>query len=193
MSSCFGCKAQAICDAWLGLVSYNDKALTSKCAWLNEQHELLMSANRWALKHISQSARKSQTRASGRTLHIPLGNLVLLTDHPEGQNKIQDNYKSELFVTVAHHKDPNVYVIHSINMKGPKRIVNRQQLFDPKILRSILLQQIPLSRDINMSQNWKNLWKPKFVICMVLGQRPRQSQCLLSQWRQKHQVSQGGI
>ena len=47
-------------------------------------------------------------------------NLVLLRDHPEGQNKIQDNWKSELFVVVDHHKDPNVYIIESLNKRGQK-------------------------------------------------------------------------
>ena len=42
----FGYKEAAVCDAWLGLASYDDKASTSKCAWLNKQHELLMSLNR---------------------------------------------------------------------------------------------------------------------------------------------------
>ena len=76
----FWCKAPTVFDAWLGLT----KALTSKCAWLHEQHQLLMSANRQALKNIRQSIKKSQTRAGGKTLHIAIGNLVLLTDHPEG-------------------------------------------------------------------------------------------------------------
>ena len=67
-----------------------------------------------ALKHIKQSVKKSQTRTGGKTLHIPIGNLVLLRDHPEGCN----------------NKDPNVYIIQSLNKKGPKRTVNRQQLFD---------------------------------------------------------------
>ena len=96
----FGQKAPTICDAWLGLAQYNDQASANKCAWLNEQHELLMSANRWALKHIKQSAKKSQIRRGGKSLQIPIGNLVLLRDHPEGCNKIQDNYKSEL----CHHR-----------------------------------------------------------------------------------------
>ena len=48
----FGCKASTICDAWLGLAHYNDQASTNKCVWLNEQHKLLMSANKRALKHI---------------------------------------------------------------------------------------------------------------------------------------------
>ena len=81
-----------------------------------------MSMNRKALKHIRQSAKKSHTRAGGKTLKIPIGNLVLLRDHPEGQNKIQDNYKSQLFVVVVHDKDTNVYVIQSINKKGLKTI-----------------------------------------------------------------------
>ena len=128
----FGQKAPAVCYAWLGLARYNDQASANKCAWLNEQHELLMSANRWALKHIKQSAKKSQTRTGGKTLHIPVGNLVLLRDHPEGCNKIQYNYKSKLFVIVDHYKDPKVHIIQSLDKKCPKKTVNRQQFFDLK-------------------------------------------------------------
>ena len=81
--------------------------------------------------------KKSQTRTGGKTLHIPVGNLVLLRDHPEGCNKIQDNYKSELVIIVDHHKDPNVYIIQSLDKKCPKKTVNRQQLLDLKNLRWI--------------------------------------------------------
>ena len=56
----FGQKASAICDAWLGLAQYNDQASANKCTWLNEQHELLISVNRWALKHIKQSAKRAK-------------------------------------------------------------------------------------------------------------------------------------
>ena len=121
----FGRKAPAVCDAMLGLAQYNDQASAVKCAWLNEQHELLMSTNRLALKHIKQIAKKSQIRTDGKTLQIPVGNLVLLRDHPEGCDKIQDNYKSELFIIVDHHKDPNVYIIQSLDKKGPKMTVSR--------------------------------------------------------------------
>ena len=48
----FGQKAFTFCDAWLWLAYYNDQASSNKCAWLNEQHELLISVNRQALKHI---------------------------------------------------------------------------------------------------------------------------------------------
>ena len=99
---------------------------------LQQTNVLLMSVNRWALKHIKQSAKKSQIRTGGKTLQIPVGKLVLLRDHPKGCNKIQDNYKSKLFIIVNHHKDPNVYIIQSLDKKGPKKTVNRQQLFDLK-------------------------------------------------------------
>ena len=50
----------------------------------------------------------------GSPLDIPKDNLVLVRDHPEGRCKIQDNYKSELFMVVWKHKDPNVYIIHPL-------------------------------------------------------------------------------
>ena len=50
-----------------------------------------MSANQHALKHIKQMAKQSVVRAGGKPLQIPVGNLVLLRDHSDGQNKIQDN------------------------------------------------------------------------------------------------------
>ena len=55
---------------------------------------------------------------------------MLLRDHPKGQNKIQDNYKNELFVMESQHQDLNVYVIKPLNGKGPMCKVNWLQLFD---------------------------------------------------------------
>ena len=83
----FGCKAPTICNAWLGLGNYNDNFLQSKCAWVNQQHELILAANRQALKKMKTSAEKSVSWAGGKVLNIPIGNLVLLCD----------NYKNELF------------------------------------------------------------------------------------------------
>ena len=48
----FGHKAPTICDAWLRQGNYNDNFLQCKCAWVNQQHELILAANRWALKRI---------------------------------------------------------------------------------------------------------------------------------------------
>ena len=61
--------------------------------------------------------------AGGSPLNIPQDNLVLLRDHPEGQHKVQDNYKSELFMVVSNHKDPDVYIIHPL-CGGPVCTVN---------------------------------------------------------------------
>ena len=51
-------------------------------------------------------AEKSVSQAGGKALNIPIGNLVLLCDHPKGYNKIQDNYKTEVFAVELKHHDP---------------------------------------------------------------------------------------
>ena len=51
--------------------------------------------------------------------------------------------KRMLFVVVDHQKDPNVYVIQSLDKKGPKRTG----------LRWIQLHEIPVSRDLNLIPN----------------------------------------
>ena len=55
----------------------------------------------------------------GKDLSIPVGNHLLLHDHPERQNKIQDKYKSDVYVVVGHHKEPNVYYIQLLNKGKP--------------------------------------------------------------------------
>ena len=120
----FGCKAPTICDAWLRLAEYDDKFSQSKCEWVNQQHELILAVNRWALKRIKQSVEKSVSQARGKDLEIPMGNLVLLHDHLEGRNKILDHYKSEMYVMESKHRDPNVYKIKPLCGKGSMCTVN---------------------------------------------------------------------
>ena len=119
----FNHKAPAVCDAWLRLTKYIDQYLQSKSAWVNEQHKLILAVNRWTLDNTKQTAKKTALCVGGSTLNIPKDNLVLLRDHPEGRHKIQDNYKSELFVIVLKHKDPNVYTIHPV-CGAPVHMVN---------------------------------------------------------------------
>ena len=71
--------------------------------------------------HPFSEAEASQ--AGGKALNLPIGNLVLLHDYPEGWNKIQDNFKSELFVMESKHQDCNVYTI-KLSGKGPMCTVN---------------------------------------------------------------------
>ena len=80
----FGHKAPTVCNAWLRLAQYNDQYSQSKSALVNEQHELILAANRWALKKIKQTANKTALYVVGSPLNIPKDNLVLLRDHPEG-------------------------------------------------------------------------------------------------------------
>ena len=96
----FGCKAPAPCDAWLGLSKYDDLKSTNKSAWVDQHVEQIMAVNKHALKNIKANAKKSADRVGGKPLTIPVGNLVLLRDHPEGCNKIQDNYKSDIVCCV---------------------------------------------------------------------------------------------
>ena len=99
---------------------------------LNYYLEHISNANRRALRCIQASTKKSADRVGGKDLHIPVGNLVLLRDHPEGRNKIQDHYKTDPYVVTRLHSDPNVYYIKPVNGKGVPKKVNRRQLFDLK-------------------------------------------------------------
>ena len=56
--------------------------------------------------------------------------MVLLQDHPEGHNKIQDGYKSEKFVVVGKCPEPNDYRFKPVNGNGPEQMVNQHQLQD---------------------------------------------------------------
>ena len=50
--------------------------------------------------------------------------LGFIHDHPGGHNKTKDKYKSEAFVVVGKHPEPNVYCIKPVNGNGPVWTVN---------------------------------------------------------------------
>ena len=52
----------------------------------------MMHANKQALKYINKTNKHNQSQAKGKELVIPIGNHVLLCDHPEGCNKIQNRF-----------------------------------------------------------------------------------------------------
>ena len=72
---------------------------------------------------MKQTAKKTPLNVGGSTLNIPKDNLVLPRNHPEVGHKIQDIYKSELFIVVLKNKDPNVSTIHPV-CRGPVHMVN---------------------------------------------------------------------
>ena len=53
----FGCKALMPCDNWLGLNNYKSAEFKTKTAWLNEQLNALLHANKQALKGIHKSTK----------------------------------------------------------------------------------------------------------------------------------------
>ena len=130
----FGCKAPMPCDNWLGLGHYKADGLKSKTAWLGQQLDSLVYANKQTLKLIHKTTQCNKACVGGKLLLIPVGNHVLLWDHPEGRNKIQDRYKSDVYVMVGHHHKPNVYYVQLLNKecKGHPKVVNQCQIYDLK-------------------------------------------------------------
>ena len=126
----FGRKVSAPCDNWLGLRQYNDDKSISKVVWVDKQFKRIVQANKRALKSIKARAKVNERHSGNKDLDIPIGNLVLLRDHPEGRNKIQDDYKPDLFEVVGKHQDPNAFYVKPIDGKGPAKQVNRRQMFD---------------------------------------------------------------
>ena len=129
----FGHKAPAPCDNWLGLGKYDDQKSVSKTQWVDQMAENLLVTNRRAMKNIKAAAAKNKRSAGGSDIDIPPGNLVLLRDHPEGRNKIQDHYKSDLFKVIKKGERPNNFWITPIGCSGHPKEVNRRQLFDISI------------------------------------------------------------
>ena len=90
----------------------------------------LLVANKRAMKNIKAAAAKNKRPAGGSDIDIPPGNLVLLRDHPEGRNKIQDHYKLDLFKVVKKGERLNNFWIKPLGSSGHPKEVNRWQLFD---------------------------------------------------------------
>ena len=74
----FGHKAPMPCDNWLGLRHYETDSLKSKTAWLSQQLNTLVSANKQALKLIHKTTQHNKACVGGKQLLILVGNHVLL-------------------------------------------------------------------------------------------------------------------
>ena len=121
----FGCRAPAPCDSWLGLHEYNDNKLITRIDWVDQQLEQLVHANKHAQKNIKATNAKNHKVAGGKDLLILIGNLVLLHNHPEGCNKIQDNNKDQIYVITGHHDHKNAYFVKLLQGKVQPKQVNR--------------------------------------------------------------------
>ena len=125
----FGHKAPMPCDNWLVLGNYQSDSFKSKTVWLNQQLNAMMHANKHALKLINKSTLCNKSVTGGKDLSISVGNHLLLHDHQEGRNKIQNRFKSDIYVVVNHHPEPNVYYIQllDVNKKCSPKMVNQHQ------------------------------------------------------------------
>ena len=82
-------------------------------------------------KGISRLLTQKTVRSwGGKDLIIPIGNLVLLCDHPEGCNKIQDNNKDQIYVITGHHNHCNAYFIKPLGSKCQPKQVNQRDMFN---------------------------------------------------------------
>ena len=126
----FGRRAPAPCDNWLGLRAYNDDKSITRIDWVDQQLEQLLHANKCAQKNIKATNAKNRKAAGGKDLIIPVGNLVLLRDHPEGRNKIQANNKDQIYIVTRHHDNRNAYFVKPLGSKCQPKQVNRREMFD---------------------------------------------------------------
>ena len=126
----FGCCTPAPCDNWLGLRKYNDDKSITRIDWIDQQLEQLVNANKHAQKNIKASNAKNRKVVEGKDLLILVGNLVLLCDHPEGRNKIQNNNKDQIYIVTGHHKNRNAYFVKSLGSKIQPKQVNYREMFD---------------------------------------------------------------
>ena len=87
--------------------------------------EKLLAANKRAIKNVKATAAKNKRSVGGKDIDILPGNLVLLHDHSEGRNKIQDHYKPDLFEVIKKGECPNNFWIKPLGPIGQPREVNR--------------------------------------------------------------------
>ena len=83
-----------------------------------------------AQKNIKASNSKNWKVVGVKDLFIPVGNLVLLRDHPEGHNKIQNNNKDQIYIVTSHHWHKNAYFVKPLGSKIQPKQVNRHEMFD---------------------------------------------------------------
>ena len=129
-----------LCDNWLGLHEYNDVKSVTRIDWVDQQLEQLINANKHAQKNIKDFNSKNWKVVGSKDLLIPVGNLVLLHDHPEGHNKIQNN-KDQIYIVTSHHKHKNVYFVKPLGSKIQPKQLNRCGMFDLGITEEQEIEQ----------------------------------------------------
>ena len=153
----FGSRAPAPCDNWLGLhVYYDDKSVT-RIDWVDQQLEQLINTNKHAQKNIKATNAKNRKVVGGKHLTILVSNLVLLRDHPEGCNKIQNNNKDKIYIVTGHHEYKNAYFVKPLGSRIQPKQVNRCELFDLKITEEQELEHSKQEKEKDEEEEDKDL------------------------------------
>ena len=81
----------------------------------------MLYANKQALNGIHKSTKhnKDCTRQQG-SYHSCFGIMCCCAIIPRDDTKIQDKYKSDVYVMIGHHQEPNVYYIQLLNSSKPR-------------------------------------------------------------------------
>ena len=103
------------------IVGYKDNKSITRIDWVDQQLEQLVHANKRTQKNIKV------TNAKNRKV---VGNLVLLHDHPEGRNKIQDNNKDQIYIITGNHDHKNAYFVKPLGSTVQPKQVNCREMFD---------------------------------------------------------------
>ena len=156
----FGHRAPAPCDNWLGLRAYDDDKSVTQIDWVDQQLEQLINANKCAQKNIKATNAKNHKVMGGKDLIIPVGNLVLLCDHPKGRNKFQNNNKDQIYIVTGHHEYKNAYFVKPLGSKIQPKQVNRSELFDLKITEEQELERSKQEKDEEKEDKDLPLYKP---------------------------------
>ena len=131
----FGCHDPAPCNNWLGLSKYNDNKSITRIDWVDQQLEQLLQANKCTQKNIKASNSKNRKVVGGKDMLIPVRNLILLWDHPEGCNKIQDNNIDQIYVVTSNHRHKNAYFVKPMGSKIQPKQVNCHKMFDLRVTK----------------------------------------------------------
>ena len=101
------------------------------------------------MKNIKAIDAKNKRISKGKDLDVPVGNLVLLQNHPEGCNKIQDRNKSELYIVVYKGECPNNFWIKPLGSNVKPKEVNRWQIFDVGMMKEGLVERTEEEKEEN--------------------------------------------
>ena len=135
-------------------------------------------ANKRAMKNIKAIEAKNKRTSKGKDFDVPVGNLVLLRDHPEGRNKIQVRNKSELYIVVCKGECPNNFWIKPLGSNVKPKEVNRWQIFDVGTMQESLVKRKEEEKEEKEDQEPTVPWyNPKMKIEVPSGPSHQYNLC----------------